>query len=75
MLSLLAWATRGRQMPLNMVLSVVALVGLLMGIIAMIQCAGRTSLIRGRGMAIAGLVLIGLSTIIIVGTGIYGLMS
>ena len=74
MLSLLAWGSQGGQIPLNMVLSAIALVGLLMGIIALIQCAGRTSLIRGRGMAIAGLVLIGLSTIIIVGTGIYGLM-
>ena len=73
MLSLLAWSAMGHALPLNMVLTAMALVGLIMGIVALVQCAGRTSLIRGRGMAVAGLVLIGMSTIIIVGTGIYGL--
>lgn len=75
MLSLLAWGSGGQAIPLNLVLSAIALAGLVMGVVALVQCAGRTSLIRGRGMAIAGLVLIGLSTFIVVGTGVYGLLG
>jgi len=75
MLSLLAWGAMGTNVALNLVLSAIALVGLVMGVIALVQCAGRTSLIRGRGMAISGLVLVALSTLIVVGTGVYGLIN
>jgi DNA-directed RNA polymerase subunit RPC12/RpoP len=74
MLSLMAWGARGSGAALNMVLIAPALVGLIMGIIALIQCAGRGSLIRGRGMAVAGVALIAISSLIVVGTGVYKLM-
>lgn len=76
MLSLISWGSIGSQfIPLNLILSAMALVGMVMGVIALIQCAGRRSLVRGRGRAIAGLILAGLSTLIVVGAGVYGLIN